>query len=186
MDIGGILAQGNPIREIFSAMKPIGTMPEIAAGECLPAAALERRFALNAAVVYQDIPSRERVAQLCSRVARSIGRQSFHLRSWSFAELDQPEIFQGAVSAAVDADVMIVSLHAAEKLPAGFCAWIDAWLSRRQRPDGSLIALIGVSGRNGASSEYAQKYLRGVAWEARLEFLLRECAMPAVEGLLVT
>ncbi len=117
--------------------------------------------------------------ELRDRVSRSIGRQSLHLRLWSSRDLSEPEIFQKAVLAAVAADVVIVSIRATEKLSSRFCGWIDSWVPRRCRHDGALIALVDVTGCNGAASEHAWKYLRSVAGEARLEFLPREYAASA-------
>ena len=160
-------------------MKPTETMPEITAPDYLRITASDKSFALNVVVVYQDFQCRKRVMELCDRVTRSIGRRSFRLRFWSFAELDAPEAFEEAVLTAEDADVMIVSVQAAEQIHPRFCAWIDSWLSRRRRPDGTLIALISVSGWNSAMPEHVRNYLRGVAWEARLEFLPQEHAVAA-------
>lgn len=159
-------------------MRPAGTLPDSTAPERLRAAAPDKRSALDVVAVYRDVQDRDRVRELCDRIARSIGRRSFRRRFWSFEDLNEPGLFQEAVRAATDADAMIVSLPAGEKLPPCFCAWIDAWRARRRPPDGTMIALVDVTGRNGAASEHVQKYLRGVALEARLEFLLQEPRRP--------
>ena len=155
-------------------MKPTESVLESAAPECPGNAAPGQSFGLNVMAVYQDIQSRQEVLELFRRVTRSIGQQPFHLQMCNFHELNESGIFEAAVAAAEGADVLIVALRAAENLHPRFCAWIDAWLPRRRRPDGTLIALIDVGGTPGASSERVQKYLRTVAWEAHLELLLRE------------
>lgn len=137
---------------------------------------------LNAMAVYQDDQARERIMEFRDCVSRSIGRQSLHLRLWSFRELSETENFQEAVVAAVAADVVIVSIRATEKLPARFCGWIDSCVPRRCRRDGALIALVDVTGLDSAASEHAREYLRSVACEAHLEFLLREYSVATADG----
>lgn len=159
-------------------MKAAGTRTKTAAPGHSRTRGAGETFALNVAVVYEDCPSRERVSGLCERVTRSLGRCAFHLRFWSFADLDGTPAFPEAVAAAVEADVIIVSLRAAETLSPCFCKWIAAWLPRRRRQDGTLIALVEATGQQGAALESVQTHLRGVAEEGRLEFLLREHAAP--------
>lgn len=154
----------------------------MATPDCSPPAASDGASALNVMAVYQDVQTRERITELRDRVSRSIGRQSLHLRLWSFRDLSEPEIFQEAVVAAMAADVVIVSIRATEKLPARFCGWIDSWVPRRHRLDGTLIALVDVIGQHGAALELVQTYLRGVAQKARLEFLLREYSAARADG----
>lgn len=181
MDAGASLAQNHPGCEISPFVKPVDIVPESAAADCQRPVAPDQPPGLNVMAVYQDISSRKRVMELCSRVTRSIGRQSFCLRLWSFRELNEPAILPEAISGATEADVLIVSLRAAEKLHPPFCAWVDGWLSHRRRPDGALIAIIDVSEGSGVAAEHVRSYLCGVAWEARLEFLPREYATSSTD-----
>ncbi len=157
-------------------MNPPETESACAAAKPSRTPAPAHPLVLNAAVICQDAPCREPALALCQRVTRSIGRQSFYFRVWNFRDLSEPEVFQEAVLAAVDADVVIVSIRAAETLPARFCGWLDSWVPRRQRQDGTLIALVDVTGQPGAASEHTRSYLRNAAQQARLEFLPREHA----------
>ena len=134
--------------------------------------------ALTVAVVYQDTRTWAWAAELWSRVAQWMGPDAAAIGAWSLDELSGPPVFREAVSAAANADAVIISIHAAEQSPPRLCAWIDAWLPRRHRPDGSLIALIGVSGREAAPSVRVQEYLRAVARKGGLEFLLHEYVGP--------
>jgi len=140
-----------------------------------PVAAPQAGAALKIIAVYQDIRGREWAAELWCRMSQLMGDDAITNHSWNIAELDHQEIFSAAVSAATAADVLVVSIHAGEQLPFVLCAWIDAWLPRRQRQDGTLIALIGVpAGQPDARSEQTGEYLRAVARRGRLDFQLRE------------
>jgi hypothetical protein len=140
-----------------------------------PVSPAQAGFALKVATVYQDMEGQEWVAELWHRVTQLMGNDAIVNTSWSLIELDQSAIFSEAVSAASRADVLVVSIHPGEQLSARLCAWIDAWLPRRQRQDGALIALLGMAaGRPDGPAKQAEAYLRNVALRGRLEFLLRE------------
>ena len=140
-----------------------------------PVAAKHAGCALNVTAVYEDIRGREWAMELWRRLSQLMGNDAIANNSWSLVELNRPKVFSEAVSAATLADVLVVSFHAGKQLPAVLCAWIDAWLPRRQRQEGALIALIGVTaGQPDAPSEKVEEYLRAVARRGRLDFLLRE------------
>jgi len=83
---------------------------------------------------------------------------------------------------AARADIIMVSLHAAKQLPHRFTAWVNAVLRCRHRPDGALVALVGVPGWPAVAPSEVQEHLRIIAWEARLDFVLREFATAALGG----
>jgi hypothetical protein len=140
-----------------------------------PIAPAQTGSALNVTAVYQDMWGREWARELWLRVTQLMGNDAITNTSWSLMELDRPEIFSEAVSAATLADVLVVSIHASEQLPPRLCAWFDAWVPRRQRQEGALIALLGMTaGQPDGPSKQAEEYLRAVARRGRLDFLLRE------------
>jgi hypothetical protein len=140
-----------------------------------PIALAQAGSTLNVTAVYQDMWGREWARELWLRVTQLMGDDAITNTSWNLMELDRPEIFSEAVSAATLADVLVVSIHAGEQLPPSLCAWINAWLPRRQRQDGALIALLSVvAGQPDGPSKQAEEYLRGVARQGRLDFQLRE------------
>lgn len=142
-----------------------------------PAASFPAEATLQVAAVYQDPPGRKRAAALCHRVSQMMGHSAIVSQLWSYAELHQPDIFSQAVSAAVLADVLVISAQAGESCPAVLSTWVEAWSARRQRREGTLIALMSVSaGQSGVQWEKMEAYLRAVARRNRLDFLLREQA----------
>jgi len=129
---------------------------------------------LGVAVVYEDVQSREWATRLCDRVLQLVGSDALRMRSWSVHQLSDPTVLQEAVSAAIHSDVVVVAAYAARILPAELYSWVDGWANERSRPEGALIALLGVCrGRNSAADD-AQEYLRVIARLSGLDFLLRE------------
>jgi len=141
--------------------------------------------ALNIAVVYEDASCLEWVAEHCHKIAGLIGAENFLPSCWKMAALDDRINFQEAVCVAARADIIMVSLHAAKQLPRRFTAWVNAVLRSRGRPDGALVALVGVPGCPALAPAGVQEHLRIIAWEARLDFFLRELAAAALGGPVV-
>ncbi len=140
-----------------------------------PSGAAHPGAALRITAVYHDTSGQEWAGGLWSRLSQLMGDGAIVIHAWNLAELEQPQIFSTAAAAAAHDDVLVVSIQADERIPAALCGWIEAWLPRRQRQDGALIALIGMSaGQPAALLEKAEKYLMDVARRGRLDFLPRE------------
>jgi hypothetical protein len=138
----------------------------------------ETEYALNVALVYQDIPTRKWATQVCDQVSRLAGKDAVCCTLWNISRLGDPEVLHDAVLTTMQADVILISIYDAKELPVDLCVWIDAWLPRRSLPTGALIALISVPGQTSAQLEHARGYLRAVAHKGRLDFLLRERKLP--------
>ena len=83
-----------------------------------------------------------------------------------------------AVRAAVVADVIVVSVHAAGDLPLGLYVWIDVWLPRRLSRAGALAALIGVAEPADPHSVRTHEYLQAVARKGQLDYIPQERKRP--------
>jgi hypothetical protein len=83
-----------------------------------------------------------------------------------------------AVQAAAKADVLVVSIRDAGELPVDLYVWIDAWMPRRTRRPGAMVALIGVPPQPDPQSGRAHKYLEAVSRRVGLDFLPRERKLP--------
>ena len=136
--------------------------------------------------IYQDNEGRTRIGDLRDRVAKLAGPDAVPISAWSLDELSHAPAFQEAVSAAALADVLVVSIHAGEQISPALCAWVVAWLPRRQRREGALIALLGVAaGQSDVPLAWTKEYLSTIARRSGLEFLLLENLMSAKDDLLV-
>ena len=139
----------------------------------------ETEYALNVALVYQNIPTRKWATQVCDQVTRLAGKDAVRCTGWEIGRLRDPEVLRDAVLTTMQADVILISIYDTNELPIDLCVWIDEWLPRRTLPTGALIALISVPGQVSAELEHARGYLRTVARKGRLDFLLRERRLPA-------
>ena len=140
--------------------------------EELATASAEPGYALKVAVVYEDYLTREWAGHLCDWVTRFVGQECVRYTWWRIEKLTQPAILPKAVTAATQADVILVSVNTQKELPLDLCVWIDIWLPRRQQQPGALVALIGRE--RGASTSDLQAYLEAVARRGGLDFLTRE------------
>jgi hypothetical protein len=93
--------------------------------------------------------------------------------------LDDSAILMEAIRAALMADVIVVSVYAADELPLELYAWIDVWLPRRLSRPGALAGLVGVADPLDAQSVRTREYLHAVARKARMDFIPQERQRPA-------
>jgi hypothetical protein len=128
----------------------------------------------NVTVVYQDASTRKWARQFCTQVESLVGSRACRLTWWKVGDLGEPGVLAGAVSTALRADVFIVALRADHPLPVEFCMWTEAWLPHRNAAGGSLLALIALPEHPASHSDEAQAYLRAIARQSRLDFLIEE------------
>jgi hypothetical protein len=68
--------------------------------------------------------------------------------------------------------VIVVAARAGEGMPLAFYTWINAWLPNRFQGGGVLAALLGKTEHSGARRARVAEYLREVARQGRMNFLL--------------
>jgi hypothetical protein len=139
----------------------------------------EAAYVLTVACVYQDEPARDWARQVCARVSPCAGQNAVRLTEWQVSALGEPGVLADAVAVAAAADVIVVAIQAASELPVHLCEWLVAWLRRRPRVAGALVALISRSEQFGAQAHRAQDYLRAVARASALDFFTEERELPA-------
>jgi hypothetical protein len=146
--------------------------------ESAPVAGAETEQALSVVVLYQDSLTRHWATELWDRVGKLIDIGGICSESWKLSDLARGFMFEGAVRAAAEADVLVVSVCDTGELPLLLHSWIDAWMPRRAGRAGALVALIGVPARLEALPGRAHDYLEAVAHQAGLDFLPRERRLP--------
>jgi hypothetical protein len=129
---------------------------------------------LKAVIVYEDLETREWAQEAHDRVARLAGPHPVRTTWWKLNNLSEPGVLAGAVSTAMRAEIVIVALRSEEGLPLPFYTWVNHWLPHRPRHGGILAGLIGDSGRRTARSGRIGAYLRSVAEQGNLHFILSE------------
>jgi len=149
---------------------PVATAPD-AAG-----------YTLNIAGVYQDSVTRDWAMQNCHRAKQLAGEDLVQNKWYDVNSLSDPGLLLEAVRATLVADVIVVSVYAAEELPLDLYVWVQAWLPRRLSRAGALTALIGVAQPLDSQFVHTVKYLQAVASRAQLDFIPEERRRPAASA----
>jgi hypothetical protein len=136
---------------------------------------LDAGYALNVALVYQDALTRQWAEQVRDLSAELVGKESLRCTEWRIGDLVERRAFSAGVAALAQADVIVVSLYEAERLPAVFYLWVHVWLQQRSKRPGALVALVVRPEELTAGTIETRRYLCAVASEGGLEFLMQEC-----------
>jgi hypothetical protein len=139
----------------------------------------ESEYTLNIEGVYQDSVTRNWAVQTCHRATRLAGEERVQNTWHNTNSLSDPGILLNAVRAAVAADVIVISVYAADELPLDLYVWIEAWLPRRLSRRGALAALVGVAEPLDSPSVRTLEYLQAVARKAQLDFIPQQRDRPA-------
>jgi hypothetical protein len=126
---------------------------------------------LNLALIYDDAQTREWAREAYERVGKLAGKQGVRPTWWNLNNLGDPGVLAAAVSTAMRADAIVVAARAGEGMPLAFYTWINAWLPNRFH-SGVLAALLGKTTRSSARRDRVGEYLREVARQGRMHFLL--------------
>jgi len=135
-------------------------------------------YSLNMTVVYEDGWSREWAGRVCERVAELVSKEAARTTWWKISDLGEPAVLAGAVSTAIRADVIVVALCASDGLPLPFYVWVDSWLPHHPQGTAALVALITMPENPSARLDRARNYLRAVADQGRLDFMIEERKRP--------
>ena len=136
-------------------------------------------YTLNIAGVYQDSVTRDWAMQSCRQATQLAGGERVQNTWYNTNSLSDPGILLNAVRAAVAADVIVISVYAADELPLDLYVWIDAWLPRRLSRRGALAALVGVAQPLDSPSVRTLEYLQALARKAQLDFIPQQRERPA-------
>jgi len=131
-------------------------------------------YALNVAIVYQDAPTRQWAGQLRAPMAGVVGQDAIRCTEWKISDLVEPRVYWEGVAALAHADVIVVSLHPADRLPATFYLWVNLWLQERSMRPGVLVALIVRPEESNSGAIETRRYLSAVAHQGQLQFLINE------------
>lgn len=138
---------------------------------------------LNVTVLYQNEQTRGWAEKVFSTILARQGAQPLRSTWWNLDDLAQPAVLAGAVSTAIRADVVIVSVASGGGLPLPFYIWAEGWLPNRLVLGGELVALIATHGEEAYCRNYLiRDYLREAAKNAGLNFRLEERTTPAHSG----
>ncbi len=134
----------------------------------------ETRYALNVAIVYQDALTRQWAGQVRELAAGVVGQDAVRCTEWKISDLVERRAFREGAAALAHADVIVVSLYEADRLPATFYLWVNLWLQERSVRPGALVALLVPFEASNSAAIETRRYLSAVASQGQLEFLMHE------------
>jgi hypothetical protein len=126
---------------------------------------------ITAVAAYEDTLTDARVTEFCRGLSRQLGDACELVKQmWLLNELRIPQLRSIAAGDASRADLIIVSVHHAPKLPEEVTHWIEQWLSQKRRRPVVLLALFDPVYQGDSASMRA--YLAQVAKNAAMQFLV--------------
>ena len=144
----------------------------------------EPKFPFDLVIAYEDHATRDRAMLLYDRVAQQLlNDYDFQCAWWKLDHLREPSLMEQAVDDAVQANMIIVSLHAGRALPKIAMDWMDAWAPGKVGNKSALVALLSMSGPGNDVAQGRQAYLQQVARRARMDFFLHSidaCCGPQI------
>ena len=127
---------------------------------------------------YEDSAAGARVYEFCRSLSKFLGQQCEITKvACPFNEFCIPQLRAMAANEATVSDLIIISAHAAESLPAEVKTWIEMWLAQRGSRPKALVALFDAV--YGSNSGPLRAYLQKVAERGRMEFLVQAETAPA-------
>jgi hypothetical protein len=168
----GISSQPNGSKQTATAQKRIYALHGPGSG----AKAEERIF--NITVVYEDAAAQQWARDRCEQRFTGVAKERNHFTWWKLGEFSEPAVLAGAVSKAMQADVIVVAIQSTEGFSLPFYIWVGSWLPHRAREGGTLMALISTPEEPGVQANRTADYLRAVAGRARMHFQVMERRLP--------
>jgi hypothetical protein len=124
-----------------------------------------------AVVAFEDMFTRARANEVCRILASDFGRETEVLKQmWLTNMLRLPNLRSIAAEEAARADLIILSMHDAERLPEEVKTWIEMWLPRKARQHAFLLALFD-NVYNG-NFRATRTYLDEAARRAEMEWVM--------------
>lgn len=125
---------------------------------------------LTAVAAYEDAATGARAEEFCESLGRLLGSNcELTKQMWPLSELRLPQLRSIAAGEAARADVVLVSVHHSEALPADLASWVEQWAHLKHKRVCVLLGLFDPIHQGVSASIRA--YLAEVARKAQIEFL---------------
>lgn len=103
----------------------------------------DARFPFDLLVAYEDRQTRNRALHLYDHLAQQLLEDyDFQCTWWKFGLFSDDVIRRQSADAALDANMVILSLHAAENISTTQTLWLHDWTHRRRHRKAALVTLI--------------------------------------------
>jgi hypothetical protein len=130
------------------------------------------RPGLEVLLLYEDLGTALRARRLLDHLPGQPGRETdLHTRLWRLDLLGQPLLAEQAAIEAAAADVIILSLHGSEDLPAEVRNWLNRWLDHKEDRPYALAASLDAAPTESRDRNHLLEDLRQFAASAGVELL---------------
>jgi hypothetical protein len=133
----------------------------------------EPKFPFDLVIAYEDHATRDRAMLLYDRIAQQLlDDYDFQCAWWKLDHLREPSLMEQAIDDAVQANMIIVSLHAGQAMPKPATDWLSAWAPNKVGNKSAMVALLNAGGETAQSPHSRQACLHRVARQARMDFFV--------------
>ena len=130
-------------------------------------------------VAYEDTETRNRALHLYDHLAQQLlDDYDFQCSWWKFGHLSNATLRQQAADAALDANMVILSLRVREEFPRAHKLWLEDWISRRHFRKAALVAILAGSNSSEREAGRMLAYLQNAARLARMDFFNHTFELP--------
>jgi len=131
---------------------------------------LETNPAFNVLIAYDDFEAGKRAKRTYDFLVENLGGEcEFANQMWKFDVLGIPKLREMAASDASEADIIMVSCHAAGELPDELKAWVEIWLGVKCKAIAMVVLLDCPFGWT-AEAQSTRAYLAAAARRGGMEF----------------
>jgi hypothetical protein len=133
---------------------------------------------LEVVLLYEDALTEEWAWEQSRHMTRLSLERRTRCCGWKVNELNEPDIFEKAAKAALEADLLVLCAQANKDLPLAFYAWADSWLPYRSGRAGTLALVLGRAQKPTSRSPRLREHLQAVARLAGMSFVVTERGTP--------
>jgi hypothetical protein len=139
----------------------------------------EPKFPFDLVVAYEDADTRNRALHLYDHLAQQLlDDYDFQCSWWKFDHLTNDALCEQATDAALDANMVILSLHARRELAPAHKMWLERWIPRRPRRKSALVTLIAGVDRPERDAPSLFAYLQNAARLGHMDFFPHAFDLP--------
>ncbi len=140
----------------------------------------EPKLPFDLVVAYEDIETRNRALHLYDHLAQQLlDDYDFQCSWWKFDHLSNATLRQQAADAAVEANMVILSIRAHEEIPLTHKLWLDDWVSRRHHRKAALVVMMAGASQPERAPAPLRAYLQNAARLAGMDFFTHAFELPA-------
>ena len=138
----------------------------------LPVVSSDREIipVFSVVIAYEDFKTGKQAKQACDFLVANLSHEwQVTSQMWKFEVLSIPELREMAAKDAAMADLIIVSSHGDDELPADVKGWVEMWRGGEGGAS-ALIALFDSPLGRAGHARATHAYLAGVAKRGQMEF----------------